>query len=55
MAHVSGQAQVALVAAAGLVPFLSGLGADAARIMGPAGIDELSARRGVSKQGTFRS
>lgn len=39
MGYMTGQAQVALVAAAGLVPFLSGLGADAERIMGPAGID----------------
>jgi AraC-like DNA-binding protein len=42
MGHVTGHtsgAQVALVAAAGLLPFLSALGADAESIMGPAGID----------------
>jgi AraC-like DNA-binding protein len=51
MAHVNGQAQVALVAAAGLVPFLSGLGADAERIMGPAGID--AARLDETAQGSI--
>ncbi len=42
MGLVTGQVmppQVALVAAAGLVPFLAQMGADADQIMGPAGID----------------
>ena len=42
MGRIAGQApgaRVALVATAGLLPFLSRLGADAERIMGPAGID----------------
>ena len=39
LARTAQGAQVALVATAGLLPFLSQLGADADRIMGPAGID----------------
>src|SRR5271157_4831935 len=39
LAKTAQGAQVALVATAGLLPFLSQLGADADRIMGPAGID----------------
>ena len=39
MARTAQGAQVAMVATAGLLPFLSQLGADADRIMGPAGID----------------
>ena len=39
------------MAAAGLVPFLSGLGADAERIMGPAGID--AARLDASAEGSI--
>jgi AraC-like DNA-binding protein len=50
MGHIAGQcpgAQVALVAAAGFLPFLSGLRADAERIMGPAGIDAARLEQGA--------
>ncbi len=48
--QATGQAQVALVAAAGLVPFLVRLGADAERVMGPAGMD--AARLDGASQGS---